>query len=678
MSGDGIFFGASTHVGPGSVWQKVGDNGFALRFVLSDAITDSVQRAKLIKEGRALTCSEYKGPWSTNSGLPFVSELSDSSDLSSDLAQAKKVTFRVQSFSWDELDEKLFANTFSASPAGNPYLMSLQSRNSFVVRRALRVHGFSSDLVFDPAIAATLKAQLRQPLNLGANTASFEFRWKKNRTLTVTSQRDFYLWGEKDRWALDTLFLNGQNAIFKFVKDNHQPTSIAAGHGGKTRNFKSKNDPAYKYLELLQEAEFTNPRNRFLLENIRDSYQRVVDYVSREFQLRPNSMPGKRVVTEQEVQRIANWILQQELPTRYEEAFAFNILSDISSEIEDSINARNLTVPVRPKFGTLPDPKINAQTLEVPGSEERLIVLYTQLFSFIHQITKLTLRTVTISRDLNSNLTEINFSPEEAKRLIRSDPAIKADFVKVLLEFLLIAEPTQEAPLDEIYDPFVDNFERGIELFAVGHEYGHVMKKHQLIESSSFRLVPQPSDTAGPIEIHVLEASWRQEFEADSVGVELMIDALNRQEDANVIMRLYAMAAPLFFFKCMDILDETDYLLSTGERKLPMSGAEKAKLREILEGVVAPEGRKSRTKEAEGTVSSFNADNHPPPSLRGAVIEAGLTKFIKLKPENELERRLQEFGAAMISNVGLLWEDCVPDLLAVSQRSRSVEPAKRN
>jgi hypothetical protein len=143
-------------------------------------------------------------------------------------------------------------------------------------------------------------------------------------------------------------------------------------------------------------------------------------------------------------------------------------------------------------------------------------------------------------------------------------------------------------------------------------------------------------------------------------------------------MRFYAMLGPVFFFKCYNLLEETEYILSHGKRKPPMSEPDMAKLKEILRGVVEPSQGQLKEKKNVPQVSVFAFSDHPPVWLRGAIIGRALSELVYEKPEYEIEADMREVGLALIANVDILWEESIPDLLAVYHRSQSTASGEKN
>jgi hypothetical protein len=135
-----------------------------------------------------------------------------------------------------------------------------------------------------------------------------------------------------------------------------------------------------------------------------------------------------------------------------------------------------------------------------------------------------TLPTISINRDEMTGRVAVDKSIGAALKNIQSNPDTTTNFATAILEFLLLA-PHSTEPLAQSYDPLVISFTQGMEMFALGHEYGHVIKNH-VSPTMQVRLgTANDKDNSKP-PVTVLARSWKQELEADQVGIQLVTQVL--------------------------------------------------------------------------------------------------------------------------------------------------------
>src|SRR5258708_30842825 len=98
---------------------------------------------------------------------------------------------------------------------------------------------------------------------------------------------------------------------------------------------------------------------------------------------------------------------------------------------------------------------------------------------------------------------------------------------------------------------------------------------------------PFPGGATGSRQYEVFARSWQQEFEADSVGLELIIQVLLGAAAENpgaYAYYIYALKAPLFFFDCLVLLDRAKVMQRTETKPQQMTESNKASARRCTVG----------------------------------------------------------------------------------------------
>jgi hypothetical protein len=266
----------------------------------------------------------------------------------------------------------------------------------------------------------------------------------------------------------------------------------------------------YKYFEDLQyDAYNQNPVFFNMLRELRSNEKvlKTINDVGSELKKRPNSL-GKTEDDTKSVDAFSLKILQ--LPTCYENPAIYFMLTEYAKQIETARLSLKLDLTSEVNLATLPTAEVNAHTYPAFGGIGNVLAFNIQLFMFDYQMTKSVISTIDLKT--RNNLIEIDHSPQTAIRKMQQNGEIATDFSMALLEFIGLVSPSTR-PLDQAYDALLIKFTTGMELFAVAHEYGHVIKQHK----SPTTTMPLGLDSNGEPKkdgrnVAVLARSWRQEL----------------------------------------------------------------------------------------------------------------------------------------------------------------------
>ncbi|MGK8491260.1 hypothetical protein [Nocardia asiatica] len=216
---------------------------------------------------------------------------------------------------------------------------------------------------------------------------------------------------------------------------------------------------------------------------------------------------------------------------------------------------------------------------------------------------------------------------------IESDPDVLARFVDAVTGYAVTGrfDRTESYPiLPPGYLSFAIMLRKSLENFVIGHEYGHILLGHLHKTASSRGVLPIE-------DVGTLTYSWKQELEADFIG---MVLAINCTDEYPVELSFLGIS---LFFDALDVMDRAVSLLETGDENVrqlgshPPSYLRRRRLRESLEQLARADGTDEREK-AERLRAALNT----------AEIQADIVR--------------------------LLWERTRPRLLDL--RERGVRPAR--
>lgn len=409
--------------------------------------------------------------------------------------------------------------------------------------------------------------------------------------------------------------------------------------------------PTYKYFEQVQYDAYTsNPDFQQILIRLRNSQDvfkalRETDELLRK---RDNPLGGRGWKSGETDEYIKRSLGNLKLPTCYENPLTFFMLTEYAREVDKARRDLGLPLPSQVNLATLPTTEVNAYTYPATGDIGSVIALNTQLFMFAYQMTKVTLPTIGIENAEQIKRISVDHSKEQALIAIATKPDIQTNFTMALLEFLALTSPSTE-PLAQSYDPLVITFTEGMEKFAVAHEYGHVIKKHTS-PTVSIRLGADVDGRSEARSVPVLARSWKQELEADQVGFQLLLRALKDEAKGNASNDLhwvYTLKGALFFFKCLDIVDQAKIVKDTGKLPTPPSMAERVFVREFADG--------KSSAEQNARYHYLTIATHPPAWFRLERIQQMIESDLRAHPPSPSALAFADIADGILDNVQLLW-----------------------
>jgi len=426
-------------------------------------------------------------------------------------------------------------------------------------------------------------------------------------------------------------------------------------------------DPTYHYFEQEQlQAYCETEEGKQLLLRLRNPVyiKQILRETDSSINDRPNSIGFEGKVINDETNRHLNSGLNEKLPTCFENPLVYIMIKNYVSKVEKARKQLKLPLKQLPKYGSLPTASVNAYSYPAefkPGdlsARGSIIGFNTMLFMFAYQMTKVTLPTVTVSQNGHGNKILIDPSREAAIGNIDDNPDIRINFIMAILEFLRLTNPETQ-PLDRKYDADLLRFTTAIELFAVAHEYGHLIKGHIPVGVNKLQLsyLAPEEENKSFVEIH----SWKQELEADEIGVKLLIQVLkneiagekNQDLMAAAKMRhLFALKAPLFYFKAGDIIDRAKNINERGAVPSNLSKEEVVFIQNLAAGKA---GFKDTLQ-----YPNLHLKDHPPGWLRAERISKLINDYSDNGNFKDDQIAYGNIGEKIVNNLEILWNLCLP------------------
>ncbi|MFF9806049.1 hypothetical protein ACF1G5_13105 [Streptomyces coeruleorubidus] len=310
------------------------------------------------------------------------------------------------------------------------------------------------------------------------------------------------------------------------------------------------------------------------------------------------------------------------LLTSHEDPLGHAIIQGLEQRIQNAASGLLSPLPEFPIVGTVPTGDVNAITVAVPGSRQCVILIQDQLFNYALLFSKIMAMSFPHINDPGKNgFLSFSADPSEVIANIENSPYISQRFRQLILAYLTEGSPGR-APAYILEQPHMSMAQilyNSMELFVMGHEYGHIIAGHlDGIDRSAAAL--------GSKEVQIVARNWKQEHEADALGMRLAITA-KQEEGFDIPMSFWGAD---FFFTCAEVVEKGLSVIETGQ---------------------------------EGNVQM---GSHPPPNRRRKVIRA------ILRQESDSAAAAIQLADILDSITKYLWESTKPLLMKLHERHISV------
>lgn len=313
------------------------------------------------------------------------------------------------------------------------------------------------------------------------------------------------------------------------------------------RKYLSDTDKNYKKLEeYLESGEFGDLPDQASnkLQHDSNSITLVIEDVLKRNPALANTSPAT------ELSNINKSLADLLLPTRYDSPTSYHLIRDLINQLKESAKDLEINTEDFPFYATVPTGKVNAMAVNLPDSSKPFLLFDGQLLTFCHLISKI--YATCLSPDDNS----YSISIETVKSKIRRQPEIADRLSGVLDAFIKTGRPgtSKPFPVDMRSAKLAHAFCKGMELFVVAHEFGHVYAGH-LSELLSKLHIISPFQTTS--------INHKKEHEADLIALILTVHSLKKEG----IDLAISVAGINLFFSVLDLADQYGDFISYGRRR---------------------------------------------------------------------------------------------------------------
>lgn len=242
--------------------------------------------------------------------------------------------------------------------------------------------------------------------------------------------------------------------------------------------------------------------------------------------------------------------LDIELPTRLDSPWAYHQISLLIDQVKETANRLGLETGEFPLHATVPTGQVNAMAVKLECSSKTFLLFDSQLLTFCNLVAKLYAQCLAPNENFGSG------NPKIMRAVIEGTPEIVIRLKRVLEAFFRTGRPgtSPPFPVDTTSASLSHIFRTGMELFVVGHEFGHFYAGHLGKVAQQLNVVAP--DLSFP-ESHI------EEFEADYLALVLTIHALKKE---GYEVRMIVGAIKLFF-STLDLAKRYADFLSYGPNR---------------------------------------------------------------------------------------------------------------
>jgi len=266
-----------------------------------------------------------------------------------------------------------------------------------------------------------------------------------------------------------------------------------------------------------------------------------------------------------------------------------DVLSEILTKQQDNIEktaaARIEGLDLgsrRPLIGHLRTGQLNAVSMRVPGRSGAYLVLFEdQMSSFASELSQAVAWAIPHGpTDANGNM-EFKMSVRDVTERIEADPEVADRFADVVVTYAVTGSLYQVRRghmMPPGYLNLAAMLNTSLEYFILGHEYAHILLGH--LDTTAARKGVLPVTEA-----EVLAYSWKQELDADWLGMVLSVNAHVEHGVGDIDIGFSGIG---LFFDALDVMDRAVALLKTGDENARQLGSHppcdmrKQRLRDFL------------------------------------------------------------------------------------------------
>jgi hypothetical protein len=352
------------------------------------------------------------------------------------------------------------------------------------------------------------------------------------------------------------------------------------------------------------------------------------------------------ISTESADAMLARLMRNAELPvdrtvSKYEDARTLQLLHKLADDVDRAGRVLGFPMPRRPLLGTLPTGRVNVMTMLVPSTREHLLLFESEFTGFAYLAAKAVADVLPYRRSPDGGAS-FDLEPGRVGERLAQQPQSARRFGELVRAYLETGRPYQapQYTQEPVRNTWAMMLCDSVELFALGHEYGHILKNHLGQQRPAAWL-------GGPGMAEPEELAWsrQQEFEADSQGLSLSMAAM---QSRGFDLPIGFLGAD-FYFTMTHVMERAVSMLRHGHDNVPADADEVPSRPSLLKRVIRRDGPRKPPADTGAHASSV---------LRRLAVRYLLTRHHTAQVETAIG-----LGMNMEQVVEMLWRDLRPRLL---------------
>jgi hypothetical protein len=365
---------------------------------------------------------------------------------------------------------------------------------------------------------------------------------------------------------------------------------------------------------------------------------------------------GDSLAKERVLNKVMKMIEDTKPPTPYQNPEQYYLIKRLEQEIKEALKAAGkeqlMANANYPLVGTMPTGNVNAKTYYV-NSNEFLVVFEDQLFNFCNMLSKVVASAIQFDkiqlwhRQWKDGKIWDESQLDSEMHILGKDLLKRAEiidhFCDLIGSYLIGGSPgfSKRYPIETPHDSLAFIMLESMELFVVGHEYGHIFNG----DLGTSRVV---SSFVGKEEVKEIIYPWEKEFLADDTGLKLILwsrqTIVNKLAVTNwdweTIQNAFALYywGPALFFSSIEIIERAKEILTTGKPPPPY-------------------------RQEEGVSI---ADTHPPPLKRRDRSIELIAKYY--------HKEAYPAGLVVLNIIEVLWATAKPYLVQLYNDGKRLHP----
>jgi hypothetical protein len=251
-------------------------------------------------------------------------------------------------------------------------------------------------------------------------------------------------------------------------------------------------------------------------------------------------------------------------PSRYQDVAEYRIIEALCSDIDVVCQQRSIALGKRPIFGSVQTGRVNGMAVNINNPKYYLILIEDGLFGFANLFAKCIVGIFPL-REERDGMQQFSTNPEDLRRTIAADAKHSQRFLDVVAAYVVEGAPhaAKQYFMEPQYHAMQSVIRDAMELFVLGHEYGHCAAGHLEGGNKRFRSLQTANGRKSKQLEEIVPTDWIQEFQADSLGLLIALGAMhNKGIDPSL-----SYSGVEVVFSCINVIERALSILQTGEIK---------------------------------------------------------------------------------------------------------------